>query len=177
MIRLKARQREAVLSLLTRWELFPFRALCKAVIRTLQTHTLEVLDLQKLSNKVGNKLAGPQELSSKAGRAPGVLAHKDQQHNLVRDFLKVMLLRSKVSRRKTILMDKDQHQKEKEIDPTMMARTVEEMAELRMLATRAKVDLNRSQNKARIKVAMNMGDTTTGQVVTMTGQEKIFLST
>ena len=74
-------------------------------------------------------------------------------------------------------MDKDLHQETKEIDPTMRARTVEEMAELQLRETRAKVDLNRSQNKARIKGAMNMGDTTTGQVVTMTGQEKIFLST
>ena len=95
---------------------------------------------------------------------------------MVRDLLKVMPLRSKVFRPEAILMDKDQHQKEKKIDPTMMARTVEEIAELRMLATRAKVDLNLSQNKARTKVAMNMVDTKTGQVITTTGQEKIFRS-
>ena len=74
-------------------------------------------------------------------------------------------------------MDKDQHQETKEIDLTMRARTVEEMTERQTRATKAKVDLNRSQNKARVKVAMNMGDTKTGQVVTLIGQEKIFHST
>ena len=142
------------------------------MILTPQIHKLEVLAIQMLSSKVGINLVGPQELSSKAGRAPGVLAHKDQQLILVRDLLKVTPLRSKVFRPEATLMDKDQHQETKEIDLTMRARTVEEMAELRMLATRAKVDLNRSQNKARIKVAMNMGDTKTGQVVTMTDSRK-----
>ncbi len=103
--------------------------------------------------------------------------HKDQQHTLVRELLRVMLLRFKVSPKKTILMDEDQHQKETEIDPTTIARTVGEMAELRMPATRAKGSLSRTQNKARIKVAMNMGDPKTGQAVTMTGQEKIFPGT
>ncbi len=104
--------------------------------------------------------------------------HKDQQHTFVRDLLRVMLLRFKVSPRKnTILMDEDQHQKETEIDPTTISRTVGEMAELRMPATRAKGSLSRTQNKARIKVAMNMGDPKTGQAVTMAGQEKIFPGT
>jgi hypothetical protein len=130
-----------------------------------------------LSNKVGVNLVGPQELSSKAGRAPGVLAHKDQQLILVRDLLKVTPLRSKVFRPEATLMDKDPHRERKEIYFTMRARTVEEMTERQTRATRAKVDLNRSQNKARTKVAMNKVATKTGQVITTTGQEKIFRST
>ena len=115
------------------------------MIRILQTHKLEVLVLQRLSSKVGNNLAGPQELSSKAGRAPGVLAHKDQQFSLVRDLLKAMPLRSKVLRPEAISMDKDLHQETKEIDPTMVDLIVGEVAEFQTQGIRAKEDPARAK--------------------------------